>query len=96
MKLSTANWSAAILSILGISMIAFIFYIRDYHTISFLFEIIYKLLLALVFIPLCTILLASMFAQVDKEDTIKKKHFKKSILITSGLLAYKLTTSYYS
>ena len=96
MKLSTANRSSAVLAILGVSIFLFLLYIRDYHTPSFLLEMFYKLLLSLAFIPLCIIILASLFAQVDKEDLIKKKHFKKSILITSGVLVWKLTTSYYT
>ena len=95
-KLSTANWSVAILSILGASIFGFLFSIPDKQSVSLFFTVSYKLLLSSVFIPLCILLLASLFAQVDKEHTIKKKHFKKSILITSGVLAWKLTTSYYS
>ena len=114
MKFSTANWSAAILSILGFTTIGLFFYMRDVHTLPYLFEISFKWIVSFTLIPLCIILLASMFAGVEKvkmlaevekketsapvenEYTIKKKHFKKSILITSGLFAWKLTTSYYS
>ena len=95
MKFSTAKWLSIILSILAVSTFCLFFYMRDVHTLPFLFEISFKWIISFTLLPVIIIIMARMLAEREKKEmsapedneyTIKKKHFKKSILITSGLL----------